>query len=203
MKGQKKDRRWSSTGGERVNQNMIQTTYINTIRRKKEERRERGILILETMAVIGILLAALFFMRTDALAEDEGQCWVLCMPDGSVNLREGAGRKSAVFGSAPSGTEMRTDGKKRNGYLHVFGLMAEEESGWISERYVVYSEPEEIGGPAVIRAEGRVACREWIGGKISGWVYDGDIVTVYRMSDEWSATDRGYIKTEFLEVPKG
>lgn len=183
---------------------MIQTTYINTIRRKKEERRERGILILETMAVIGILLAALFFMRTDALAENEGEaCWVLCMPDGSVNLREGAGRKSAVFGSAPSGTRMRTDGKKRNGYLHVFGLMAEEESGWISERYVVYSEPEEIGGPAVIRAEGRVACREWIGGKISGWAYDGDIVTVYRMSDEWSATDRGYIRTEFLEVPKG
>ena len=48
-------------------------------------------------------------------------------------------------------------------------------------------------------SQGRVACRKWIGGPVRGWVYDGDTVLVYWKSKEWSVTDHGYIKSEYLE----
>lgn len=141
------------------------------------------------------------FLVSDAEAEEwEGRnCWVLCMPDGYVNLREKPKRNGETFGAATCGSNMLTDEKVRNGFLHVYDLSAEEPEGWISVRYIVYDEPEQVMREMRINSQGRVACRKWIGGKITGWAKDGDAVEVYWMSEEWAVTNRGYIMTEFLE----
>lgn len=181
------------------------TRYLTTKQQKKEERKAWALVIIEGILVLTIAVFTILTLTDIGLAEDmQGrQCWILCQPDGIVNIREKPKKTGIIFGGAMCGTDLLTDGKTRNGFLHVYDIPAEENEGWVSARYIVYDEPEEVNCPAVIRAEGRVACRKWPAGKITGWVYDGDTVTVYWMSEEWSVTSRGYIMTEFLEVPQG
>ena len=175
---------------------------------KDRETRRNRILFITALAIALMLIAAvafdavgtlLYWMASEAEAEEiEGrQCWVLCMPDSVVNIRRKPGGE--IFGGATCGSDMLTDEKIRNGYLHVYDLAAEESEGWISTRYIVYDEPVAFHQKMTVRADGRVACRKWIGGKVSGWVNDGDNVFVYSISYEWAVTDRGYIRSEFLE----
>ena len=96
-----------------------------------------------------------------------------------------------------------TDNVEKGGWLHVVDLPAECDTGWISSRYIVYDEPQPVFCELEIRAEGRVACRQWIGGKVIHWVHNGETVMVYYSSEEWSVTDMGYIKTEYLEGVEG
>ena len=181
------------------------TNYLSTITRKKKERAEWALVILEYLMVIGIVIGAVLMLTGAGKAEDEEgqQCWVLCHPDSCVCLRAAPRKTGIEFGGAMLGADMLTDGKTRNGYLHVFDLNAEETAGWISCRYVVFDEPREIECELRVQAQGRVAVRKWINGKIIKWMHDGDQIYVYAMSDEWAVTDRGYIKTEFLEEPQG
>lgn len=158
----------------------------------------KWIVTLIEIALFGavIVLAVLGFQavaHADTLTEE---VWVLCEPTGTVNIRSKPG--GAVFGGTSCGAKLWTDNRQKNGFLHVLDLAAEEDTGWISTRYIVYDEPVEVNCQMVIRSDGRVACRKWIGGKIIRWAHDGDTVTVYAMSLEWAVTDRGYIRSEFL-----
>jgi len=94
---------------------------------------------------------------------------------------------------------VKTNGKTKNGFLYVFDLAAEVSDGWISTRYIVEEEPKDISTEMEIRAEGRVACRKWIDGKVIKWYRNGDRVYVHWMADGWAVTDRGYIRYEYLE----
>ena len=131
--------------------------------------------------------------HADTITEE---VWVLCKPEGTVNLRATPG--GAVFGGCQSGAKMWTDNRTKNGFLHVLELAAEEDCGWISSRYIVFDEPREVMDAMMICSEGRVACREWIGGKVIRWVQDGELVTVYWISDEWAVTEYGYIRSVYL-----
>ena len=82
-------------------------------------------------------------------------------------------------------------------YMAVYGV-PEEETGWISQRYIVYDEPHPMDAVMVITSEGRVACRKWIGGKIIRWMQDGERVHVFCMSNEWAVTEYGFIRCEYL-----
>ena len=174
----------------------------------RREKWNRRIFIALLAAVFGYLLIELCWdvdmiavFVADAEAEDaEGvERWVFCRPDGVVNVRSGPRKGAEEVAWLTSGTEILTDGKVRNGYMHVFGLAAETTEGWISTRYVVEEEPKAVGEEMEIRAEGRVACRKWIDGKIVKWYRDGDQVYVHWMADGWAVTDRGYIRYEYLE----
>ena len=184
---------------------MIQTSYLNTQKAKRKERKAWALVIFEGMLVFAILGVMLFFMIETGMAETiTEQVWVLCEPESYVTLRSGPGKSRASFGGAPCGAEFWTDGKTKNGYLHVMEIPAEETEGWIISRNIVYDRPHEVNGVMEIRAEGRVACRKWIEGKIIGWAHDGDQLTVYWMSASWAVTNRGYIRSEFLtEVAVG
>lgn len=152
------------------------------------------VIMLVLLVCWGISIYNEFFeARADGIQEE---VWVLCEPEGCVNLREKP--KGQIFGGVQACSVLWTDNVTKGSWLHVVELPAECDSGWISSRYIVYDRPEEIKREMRIQAEGRVACREWIGGKVIRWVYDGDVITVYYMSDEWSVTDHGYIKTEFI-----
>ena len=143
--------------------------------------------------LIGIVSAVRGIAKADTITEE---VWVLCKPEGTVNLRATPGGR--VFGGCQSGAKMWTDNRTKNGFLHVLELAAEEDSGWISSRYIVFDEPREVMDGMMICSEGRVACREWIGGKVIRWVQDGELVTVYWISDEWAVTEFGYIRSVYL-----
>lgn len=143
--------------------------------------------------LIGIVSAVRGIAKADTITEE---VWVLCKPEGTVNLRATPGGR--VFGGCQSGAKMWTDNRTKNGFLHVLELAAEEDSGWISSRYIVFDEPREVMDGMMICSEGRVACREWIGGKVIRWVQDGELVTVYWISDEWAVTEYGYIRSVYL-----
>lgn len=151
--------------------------------------------IMLGIGICGIVLS-------EATAEDAEtySCWVLCRPEtGGVLVREKPQKKSAEIALVDCGRCMETDQREKNGYVHVFGLAAEEDSGWISARYVLWSEPKEINHKMLVRAEGRVAARKWIEGPVARWIQPGETVTVYWKSSEWAVTDLGYIRSEFIE----
>ena len=145
--------------------------------------------------LIGIVSAVRGIAKADTITEE---VWVLCEPNGTVNIRSKPG--GAVFGGTSCGAKLWTDNRQRDGFLHVLELNAEEETGWISQRYIVYDEPHPVDAVMVITSDGRVACRKWIGGKVIKWLMNGEPVTVYWMSDTWAVTEYGYIKSEFLEA---
>lgn len=184
---------------------MIPTSYLTTEKEKRKERKAWIITIIEGLIVTALFVTVLVTMMDIGLAEPiTEQVWVLCDPDSYVTLRSGPGKSKADFGGVQCGAELWTDGKTKNGYLHVMEIPAEESEGWIVCRNIVYDRPHEVNAEMEIEAEGRVACRKWIDGKVKGWAYSGDVVTVYWMSASWAVTNRGYIRSKFLsEVAQG
>lgn len=148
--------------------------------------------------LLGFYSAFMSIAKADTITEE---VWILCEPKGTVNIRSTPGGR--IFGGATCGDKMWTDNRQKNGFIHVLDLAAEEENGWVSARYVIFDEPEEVNIEMTVDSDGRVACRKFINGNIKGWVYDGDKVFVYWTSDEWSITNKGYIKSEFLEMDGG
>ena len=172
---------------------------------KMSNRIRIAIIVIELVALVALIYCGIWIFDEFGFAYGDGaegqQVWVLCEQDGCVNLREKP--KGRIFGGATVGAEMLTDGKKKGSWLHVFNIPAEEDRGWISSRYIVYSEPEIVMCNLEIQAEGRVACREYIGGKVKRWLHSGDKVYVYYMSEEWAVTEIGYVMTEFFEEVEG
>ena len=141
------------------------------------------------------IVTLIFLLMSSSRAEE---AWVLCNPESYVILRAGPNKNRFEVGSAVCGTKMETEGKVKNGYLYVYDLAAEEDHGWVSTRYVVYDEPQEVMKEMTIVSQGRVAIRKWIKGKIVKWVKNGDKIKVLWTSNEWSITNKGYIMTKFL-----
>lgn len=157
----------------------------------------RGCLMIGLLAMIIVLVIT--FLQDIGLAEPiTEQVWVLCDPDSYVTLRTGPGKSKPDFGGVLCGAELWTDNKKQNGFLHVLEVPAECDTGWISARYIVYDRPVEVNRRMVISTDGRVACRKWVNGKRTGWIYDGEVLTVYWMSPTWAVTSRGYIQSQYI-----
>ena len=91
------------------------------------------------------------------------------------------------------------NGKTKNGFAQAEVLLEESEA-WIYAGYISFEEPEWRGGESrIIQANGRVACRKYIDGPRRCWVTDGSWVRVWWQTEEWSVTDKGFIRTEFIE----
>lgn len=145
------------------------------------------------------LLLAVFFLFSVSLSEEYYETvWILCQPDSFVNIRFKPSGRSDVIGYADCGDAFETDGRIKNGFLHVYATI-ENGEGWISCGYVVYSKPEYIGKKMVVDAKGRVKARKTVNGKRRCWVKPGDVVKVY-WAAEWAATNKGFIKYEYLEA---
>ena len=172
------------------------------------EKRNRVVLFVALAVAFAVIAAVAFdavgtllqLMASEAEADSmETECWVFCQPDGIVNVRSQPKKNSAEIAWAVCGTKMTTNGKIRDGYMYVYDMAAETTAGWISTKYVVFEEPKAVGAEMIIRAEGRVACRKCMDGKIVKWYRDGDRVNVYWLADGWAVTDKGYIRYEYLE----
>ena len=126
--------------------------------------------------------------------------WVLCDPDSYVNIRPFASKKEDPCGIMECGWSAETNNKSKNGFIYLSEVAIEQGSGWIKKGYVVYSEPVIYTYRANVYSKGRVACFRAINGKRRCWVNNGDTITVYATSEEWSVTNKGYIKTKYIGV---
>lgn len=156
--------------------------------------------ILELAALTAAVLALIHGCNALGLAEDDCECWVMCRPESEVLIRKKPDKRAEVTGYAVCGDRFRTDWTEKDGFIHVTDVGNEYGEGWISARYLFGMEPVRIDGPATVRSNGRVAVRKYPGGKRSGWVTDGTVITVYCIAEEWAVTSKGYIQTRYLEV---
>ena len=170
-------------------------------RETKENRQVRNWMIIVVCAAVILAVVALIVIR--ARAEDQPDAWILCMPEGRVNIRRTPEKDGIIDGFLECGDGFRTDGVCRNGFVHALGL-TENGEGWIYCGFVVTDRPEKVYENYVCVARKCVACRRWCDGpQVSGrarWLKNGSNVTVFYRAKEWSVTSRGYIQSEWLEV---
>ena len=148
---------------------------------------------------LGVCLAMITLFTSESVAEDieTYRCWVMCKPEDYVNIRKSPSKRSELTGYAVSGYCLETDWVEKNGYLHVLGV-TEYGEGWVSEGYVVFTEPRVIDRKMTVVGGGRVAVRKGVDGKRIGWVRPGQEILVYYMDSEWAITSRGFIRADYL-----
>ena len=147
------------------------------------------------MVIVLAVLAAVF----TAVAE-ERQMFIFCNPKTPVIIRKTPRKGSEESGRLDFGDWVITDGVKKNGFLHVVGV-TESGEGWIFAGYVIEDQPVRMEkARANIGATGRVMSYRWVNGKKNGWLQVCEEVKVYGWSEEWAVTDKGYIRTKYLEV---
>jgi hypothetical protein len=155
-----------------------------------------------------LIIAALTFLfvtivMSSAQGEEEElySCWVLCQPNDYINARQKPTKKSMIAGRYEARDELITDGVIRNNYVHIVNTSLECGDAWIYAGYISYEEPEALGAcPAVVTSRARLAARKHIGGKVRKWLNNGDKVKVYYMTEEWCVTNRGFVKTQYIEL---
>lgn len=134
-----------------------------------------------------------------AAAEDDEGYYILCRPDGLVNVHSRPVKDSPVIGWVAFGRYVRTDGIRKGNYIHVIDLAAEEEDGWVCAGYLVYDRPRGEAYRAEIVSEWNVIARKNIGGKRVNRLRNGQKVTVYARSNEWAVTSKGFIMCDWLK----
>jgi hypothetical protein len=162
-------------------------------------------IVLGLTLLITAILMTYTVMVDVGFAEEEdpyADCtpiWVLCRDDTYVCVREKPRKTSDAFGGAINLAMLKTDGKEKNGFLHVVDVAAEASTGWISKQYIVYDPPEKMSQKALVVSNGRLAARKGVNGKVRKWLKPMTEVTILYWSSEWCLTNYGYVQTEYLE----
>ena len=153
-----------------------------------------GIAVAAVLTLTGALNLAK--AETEEMYEER---YVICMPSDRVNIRPFPNRKETE-GWLEAGDAVLIDGRKKNGFMHCVGLSNESGEGWVPKGYLVEDDPEYVNCKATIVSKGRLAARKNVGGQRTRWLKPMASVKVYYMTEEWSVTNCGYVKTEFLEL---
>ena len=159
-------------------------------------------ILLKLMLIVAVMCSIAInpvISRSKAVEETE-KYFILCNPKTVLNARSRPNKRGSVIGYFMCGDSVTVDEHEKNGYCHCPELLFEASEGWVAKGYLVEDEPivEEVN--ATVVASGRVACRNKVGGKRIRWLKPGTVVTVYAYSKEWCVTNRGYIRTEYLEI---
>lgn len=153
---------------------------------------------MKKRAVAIILLLIVIFSAFPAVCE-EFRVFILCNPESHVNVRKSPKNGSEKTGWVMFADSVLTDGKTKNGYLHVIGI-TEDGEGWIKAGYTVKDQPVKVTAWAAVSASGRVMSYRNAGKNRLGWVPLLAEMKVYALSEEWAVTSRGYIRLKYLEV---
>ena len=160
-----------------------------------------GIIVIAVLFALIILLVGILIDPAFAESEDY-EVWALLKPGDYVNVRISPNKRSEKIGYLDAGDSCWTDGKTKNGFLHVYGVG--ETDGWVYKWYMVTEQPEVVNEYYTVCALKRVLCRKGVGGpRIKGrlgWMKNGTRVKVFSIAGEWAITSRGYVKSEWLEV---
>ena len=128
--------------------------------------------------------------------------WALCKPGSFVEVRETPSKNGHHVGMLDPCDSFQTDGVTKNGYVRAIGL-GDGGEGWVYSGFVSTEKPEPVFERYMCNSLSRVACRRWISGpRVAnyGWIVNGSTVDVFYRTESWSVTNRGYIKSEFLEA---
>ena len=123
--------------------------------------------------------------------------WAMCKPGSFVPSKNG--HHVGILDPCDS---FQTDGVTKNGYVRAIGL-GDCGEGWVYCGFVSTEKPEPVFERYMCNSLSRVACRRWISGpRVAnyGWIVNGSTVEVFYRTESWSVTNRGYIKSEFLEA---
>ena len=157
---------------------------------------KRALALLSVLIVLCLCFAGISEETEEA---EEIECWIMCQPDSWVYARMGPKKKSTELGRLECGDLIYTDGKTKNGYLHVYGLPFEAGEGWVHKGYIVYDQPyKPVIFETVILSNGRVNARRTIGGQRRCWLKNGQKIKVYMMSLEWAVTNKGFVQSAFI-----
>lgn len=161
-------------------------------------RPKSTIRVIAIITLIAMVLCAIFAFTS---AKGEEECWILCQPDSWVYARSSPTKKANPIGRFECGDMAYTDGKTKHGFLHIINCTFEECEGWINVGYIVFSKPyKPMLTETTVSSNGRVAARKTIKGSRRCWLKDGQAIRIYMVSDEWSVTNKGFVKTKFLNV---
>lgn len=164
-----------------------------------KSRSKRLKRIARIVAAIWIVLIAVMVILGAAKAEREpSEVWVLCQPDSFVFVRMFPNKKSEEIGRLELGDMAWTDGKKKNGFLHIIDMHFECD-GWISTGFISRTPVQRANKAARIVSRGRVRARRCINGSRRKWLKNAQEMTVYGYGQEWAVTSEGFIQTKFLE----
>lgn len=167
---------------------MKYTTYV---------RFRKPLAVLAALAlVLGVFTAAYGGIRARA-EESTTSAWAICKS--YINIRLWPSTEATAVGYLDPCDRVEVDGRTKSGFAHVVYPV----DGWVYAGYLVFSEPKAVGETYTVVARRRVAARRWVDGPQMGtkpWLVNGSTVTVLYMSDDWALTNRGYVKSEWLEA---
>ena len=160
--------------------------------------------LIEILLIIAVIWGCVRLWHAvgfgEARAEEYEVRYVICMPGDHVNVRPFPSTRHERSGYLEPGDEVLLDGKKKNGFAHCVDMNTESGEGWVYRGYLVEDKPVRVSGTAEIISRGRLAARKYVNGKRTRWLKAGATVKVYYVSDEWTLTNCGYVKTKYLEL---
>ena len=150
--------------------------------------------------IISVILLLTALLASFTAVADNTKVFILCNPKTPVIVRKLPKKGSEETGRLDFGDWVITDGKKKNGFLHVIGI-TEAGEGWIFAGHTISDQPVKMEkARATIAATGRVMSYRWVNGRKNGFLDIGEDVKLLAWSEDWAVTDHGYIKTQYLEV---
>lgn len=155
--------------------------------------------LLEIALIVIVVYLVITGLESVSFADELHEAWVICQPGDYVNVRNKATRKSASCGYLECGDSFLTDGKTKNGFVRCYGI-GEAGEGWIHSGYVVYDEPIKVNRMGYSVSNGKLFSRRYIGGKTLHILHNLDEFKVYWWTEEWCVTDKGFIKSKFIEL---
>ncbi|MBQ1792975.1 MAG: hypothetical protein II008_22595 [Oscillospiraceae bacterium] len=123
--------------------------------------------------------------------------WIICK--NYVVIRNWPSRGAMEGGQLDPGDEIEIDGRTKDGFAHIVSPV----DGWVWAGNIVSSQPEKVECKAYVTANKRLYCRRWVDGPMvdsKPYLINGSKVHVYWMNDEWAVTNRGYVRSEWLEM---
>lgn len=157
----------------------------------------KKIVIIAICIAVGLASYNIASRINDAHAETvTATGYIMCKS--YVMIRMWPSRKAQEIGQLDPCDTVEIDGRTKDGYAHIVAPC----DGWVHAGYIVFSEPKAVNETATVTARKRVACRKWIDGPnvdSKPWLISGSEVKVLWMTSEWALTNRGYIKSTWLE----
>lgn len=144
------------------------------------------------------ILALLLLLTSTAYADT---MYVVCT-DSYVNIRDEPSTKAMIGGRLDFGWDVEVSGSTTDSsgtlWYRVDGL-TEMGTGWVCANYLIFSQPEKVSKTAKVVSSGRVALYNRVEGKRKTWASKGSTLTVTIYSTEWCYTNKGWIRTKYLE----
>ena len=150
--------------------------------------------------VIALITLLTVVITALPVSAEENECYIICNPKSYVCVRRSPKKGAEETGRLDFGDNFITDGKKKNGFIHVIGI-TEAGDGWIFAGNVISDKPEKLkNARATVAATGRVMSYRWVNGSKNCWINVGSELVVLAISNDWAVTNKGYIRTQYLEV---